>query len=358
MAVAPLSARQREGTEWSITYNYNANQSQLPRVLLIGDSICNGYQTLVRDKLAGTAYVSFWATSKCCTDPSYLKELGFILGEYDYQVIHFNNGLHSLDTDRTAWEAALRAAFELLKQDGQGARIIWASSTPLKDPALTEKAKTLNAIAARVVAELGCPTDDLFALMDPHDRDKLWSDTFHYKTEGREMQAAQVAESVKPLLAGWKPPAAPAAKPVPAGQVVKNADFEGNGSWQVYPPNGASGSFELVTDGARAGRAAKVTVTKAGLQFYQHGPAFTPGTTCTLKYQARAEQPAKMQVHLRTQKPEYKFYGDHKVDLTDQWQEFSARIEVPADYQAGLHVLFFNFPTPGVYWLDDVRVEE
>ena len=199
----------REGTEWSITYAFNANQTALPRVLLIGDSICNGYNAFVKEELAGTAYTSFWATSKCVTDRSYLRELTFILEEYDYAVVHFNNGLHSLNTDRATWEAALREALKVLQEKGKGAKVVWASSTPLKDPALTAKAKELNAIAARVVAEAGLPTDDLFGLMDPQDR-ALWSDTFHYHEAGRRLQAKQVAESVRKLLPAA--PAQPAAK--------------------------------------------------------------------------------------------------------------------------------------------------
>ena len=33
----------RENTEWIVSYAYNANDAKLPRVLLVGDSICNGY---------------------------------------------------------------------------------------------------------------------------------------------------------------------------------------------------------------------------------------------------------------------------------------------------------------------------
>lgn len=199
----------RESIEWTVTYAFDANQTKLPRVLLIGDSICNGYNGFVNEGLAGAAYTSFWATSKCATDRSYVKELSFILGEYDYAVIHFNNGLHSLDTDRPTWEAALREVVRTLKEQGRGAKLVWASSTPLNDPALTAKAKELNVIAARVMRENGVPTDDLFGLMDPQDR-ALWSDTFHYHEPGRRMQAKQVVDSVRPLLpAVAATPAAP-----------------------------------------------------------------------------------------------------------------------------------------------------
>jgi hypothetical protein len=188
-------ARQREGTEWSNFGWSNANETKLPRILLIGDSICDGYRSFVKDELNGIAYTSFYVTSKCVTDRSYIKELTCVLDEYDYAVIHFNNGLHSLDTDRTAWETSLREVLKTLIEKGKGAKIVWASSTPLKDIALTAKVKELNAIAARVMKEKGIPTDDLFALMDPQNR-SMWSDTYHYHEAARKMQADKVAETV------------------------------------------------------------------------------------------------------------------------------------------------------------------
>ena len=33
------TSRVREATEWSVTYSYRATETDLPRVLLIGDSI-------------------------------------------------------------------------------------------------------------------------------------------------------------------------------------------------------------------------------------------------------------------------------------------------------------------------------
>ena len=203
---ATTAPHPREGTEWTVTYNYNANEEKLPRVLLIGDSICNGYQAYVRDGLSETAYVSFCATSKCVTDKTYLRQLAFILDEYDYAVIHFNNGLHSLATNNQDWERGLRAAIKLIKKKAPNAKIIWASSTPLKLTNLTTKVKELNAIAARVMTENGIPTDDLFALMDPLDRDANWSDTYHFKENGQRMQGKAVVDSVMALIGKHKAP--------------------------------------------------------------------------------------------------------------------------------------------------------
>jgi len=191
--------RQREMTEWSITYWFNATDTKLPRILLIGDSICNGYHGLVREELDGAAYTSFWASSRCVTDRSYLKELTHLLDEYAYAVIHFNNGLHSLDTDRATWEAALEEVIATLKVKGRGAKLVWASSTPLTDPVLTAKARELNAIAARVMMKHGIPTNDLFALVAPMGAEQ-WSDVFHYHEPAKRLQARQVAAAVRAQL--------------------------------------------------------------------------------------------------------------------------------------------------------------
>jgi len=203
----------REATEWIVSYAYNATDTHLPRVLLIGDSICNGYNKEVCQELAGTANVTFFATSKCVCDKSYLRSLAFFLDEYDYAVIHFNNGLHSLSSNRQDWEACLRASIRLIKEKGKGAKIFWASSTPLKDPKLTEKARELNAIAARVMTEAGIPTNDLFALMDPLDRETHWSDTFHFKGEAKKLQAKAVGDCVRKALGAGKASAGPATAP-------------------------------------------------------------------------------------------------------------------------------------------------
>ena len=108
-AFAPATTtRQREGIEWSTNYAYNATDTTLPRVLLIGDSICNANQDRVRWLLAGKVNVSYWASSKCVTDPDYFRELDFLLEARPYDMVTFNNGLHSLHTDRAEWNGRNR----------------------------------------------------------------------------------------------------------------------------------------------------------------------------------------------------------------------------------------------------------
>ena len=198
----PEPPRGHENIEWSIGYAFHLTDGKkgLPRVLLVGDSICNGYQGAVQNRLDGKVNVSYWVSSYCLTSPNYLTLLAFYLDEAKYDVIHFNNGLHSLETPDEAWAAGLKAAFALIRRKQPQAKLIWCSSTPLKDADKTEKVKRLNALAAKETAALGVATDDLFALLDPLDRAANWSDVYHHTAPVREKEADQVAKTVLSAL--------------------------------------------------------------------------------------------------------------------------------------------------------------
>ena len=201
----PVSANVRghENIEWSTSYAYGLTDAtrDLPRVLLIGDSICNGYQQGVRERLKGKMNVTYWISSYCATSPAYLPLLSIYLDEAKYDVIHFNNGLHSLETPTDAWAKGVKAALELVRAKQPGAKLVWCSSTPLANDAKTAKCRELNAAGVRVVAELGgIATDDLFALCDPLDRATNWCDEYHFHSGARARQADQVAASVLSAL--------------------------------------------------------------------------------------------------------------------------------------------------------------
>jgi len=193
------NVRGHENVEWQIAYAFHLTDGKknLPRVLLVGDSICNGYQGEVCRLLNGKMNVSYWISSYCVTSPNYMKFLSLYLDEAKYDVVHFNNGLHSLQTPTEAYAKCVRSAMELIRSKQPQAKIVWCSSTPLKDADKTAKVKELNEAAAKVVAEIGgIATDDLFALLDPLDREANWRDVFHHKKETCKMEAKQVADAV------------------------------------------------------------------------------------------------------------------------------------------------------------------
>lgn len=198
------NVRGHENTEWSISYAYHLTDAKksLPRVLLVGDSICQGYQGKVCAKLEGKANVTYWASSYCVTSPGYLRLLAFYLDEAKYDVVHFNNGLHSCDTPVADYEKSYRAALQLIKKKQPKAKIVWVSSTPInaKD-ARAGKVAALNAAAHRAAESAGgIAENDLYTLANPLDRKAYWVDTHHYTDAGYELLASQVVEKV---VAAW-----------------------------------------------------------------------------------------------------------------------------------------------------------
>lgn len=190
------TSRVRENIEWSISYTFNAKDTQSPRVLLIGDSICNGYQTAVREKLGDKVNVTYWASSKCVTDPDYFRELDFILGAYPYQMVTFNNGLHSLDTDRTEWERAYAKAVEFIRAKLPDAALSLVLSTPVNDDQKVKICMELNEIVLDLAKKEALPVIDLFSAMDPLDRKTYWVDAYHFAPEAIQMQADILKEHI------------------------------------------------------------------------------------------------------------------------------------------------------------------
>ncbi len=194
------TSRRREAIEWSIAYTYNAVDTEKPRALLIGDSICNGYQDGVRGKLEREVNISFWATSKCVTDRDYFRELEHILSGYRYDLISFNNGLHSLTTDREEYAAAFHAAVQFIRRKCPNAKLLIGTSTPLRDVPKTAQVKELNRIVCGIAAAEGLPVLDLFALMEPLDRRGNWRDDYHFQPDAIDSQAEFIANTVRTML--------------------------------------------------------------------------------------------------------------------------------------------------------------
>lgn len=190
------TSRVRENIEWSISYAFNANDRETPRVLLIGDSICNGYHKDVRDRLDGRVNVSFWASSKCVTDPDYFRELDFMLDGGPFSIICFNNGLHSLSTDRAEWTNAYASALDFIRAKHPDALISVTLNTPVCPVDECAHAAELNAIAQTKANERNLPVIDLFSAMDVLDRHENWRDDYHFHPAAIGMQADIIAAHI------------------------------------------------------------------------------------------------------------------------------------------------------------------
>ena len=206
LVACPVSQNLRghENIEWSIGYAFDLTSAQrtLPRALLVGDSICNGYQSAVRNELAGKMCVSYWVSSYCVTSPGYLRLLSFYLDEAEYAVIHFNNGLHSLGTPAADWEKGLRAALALIRAKQPKAKIVLCALFPRGADATSPYRETNAAINQAIQrfcdgkTIFWCDFSDRFLNPDGTLSAAMMPDYLHPKAPGYEIWAA----AVKPFL--------------------------------------------------------------------------------------------------------------------------------------------------------------
>jgi hypothetical protein len=197
----------REKYEWSNNWFDCADDTTLPRVMLIGDSISVGYGPTVIEELAGLAHVDRLSNSRNILDPVLHKEIRAALEDRTYGGIHFNNGLHGWHLSIQQYAQGLEQYIGLLREFARGARLIWASSTPctmVDDPATANPDKNpvvvkRNAAAAEIMAQFGIPTNDLYALVV--DRPELKSnDGAHFLDEGKQVQGKAAARVLRAAL--------------------------------------------------------------------------------------------------------------------------------------------------------------
>ncbi len=192
----------REAIEWCDVWIPDSHHTDLPRVLLVGDSITKGYYSRVEQDLRGKAYVARLATSKAVGDPALLLQLRAFLAETRFDVVHFNIGMHGWAYSEDEYRRNLPDVLAAIRQGAPGAKLIWASTTPVRKdheagPA-NQRIETRNLIAREYFTGQGIPIDDLHALMAPHPN--LHSDDVHFNPAGCAMLAGQVAREISKAL--------------------------------------------------------------------------------------------------------------------------------------------------------------
>ena len=191
--------------------------ANLPRVLLIGDSISMGYTLPVRELLKGKANVHR-PPENCGDTQRGLTSLDKWLGDKKWDVIHFNFGLHDLkyldakgqlatpDQGKQVnplpqYEQNLRELAARLKKTG--AKIIWCSTTPVPDGSkgrLKEAEIEYNAVAAKVATENGFAIDDLHGVAKSRQAELQLPQNVHFTADGSKFLAKAVAESIEHAL--------------------------------------------------------------------------------------------------------------------------------------------------------------
>ncbi len=186
----------------SNAWDFVQDDPKLPRVLLIGDSISRGYTLDTRKALAGKANVHR-APENCGPTANGVKKIEIWLGDGQWDVIHFNFGIHDRKTPAADYEQRLETLIARMKQTG--AKLVFATTTPVppdtKDgPELVTQIAEKNEIALRVMKQHGVAIDDLHGFLAPQLEDIANPQDVHYNAKGYALMGQQVASSIEAAL--------------------------------------------------------------------------------------------------------------------------------------------------------------
>lgn len=200
-----------EQKEWTNLWWEAAPDHSKPRVLLIGDSITNGYQPAVNLALREEVYANAWASSKALDHRWYLDELEFVWrqNDYDYRLIHFNNGLHGWHLGIDAYERLYENTVKYMMEKHPSAKLTLALSTPVcvsgslteLDPHHNAEVMKRNEAVCGIAAKYGLPVNDLYTPMIGK-KEFRQEDGYHYNAAGIAYQGQIVAEFIRTHLFG------------------------------------------------------------------------------------------------------------------------------------------------------------
>ena len=200
-----MSPSGREEIEWCDIWISHANETNLPRVLILGDSIARDYYSVVEKRLEGKAYVARLTTSRFIADPVLLQEIALVLDNTRFDVIHFNNGMHGWQHSEEEYKSAFPKLLKTIHAHAPQAKLVWASTTPVKlvgngnptDPS-NERIVLRNAIALDCIKGRNIIVDDLNMSVRGHR--EYFTDNVHFNEKAIGLESDQVAASIEPLL--------------------------------------------------------------------------------------------------------------------------------------------------------------
>jgi beta-galactosidase len=196
-SVTLKSAELLENTEWADIRHWNANRANLPRVLLVGDSIAGEYKRQVMKRLNGIAEVSWYTTGRWAGDPEFEQELDVILDQFDYDAVYFNNGLQGAQYSLKQYEDALTSIFNKLAD--QDVAVAWCDSTMpnpnVGDVAGRDRIKRRNEIARALAKKQGFKTDNLGTFQSSQYQGRV-----NFTAGVAAGQAAHVAKTVQKII--------------------------------------------------------------------------------------------------------------------------------------------------------------
>ena len=197
------------------------------KALLLGDSVSLGYTPFVRGMLYDAVNVDRPKNEgggylNCQGTFNGLANIDAWLGDGDWDVIHFNFGLHDLkhvlpgepsknsadpshpqQSDPDTYDANLREIVAKLK--ATGARLIFANTTPFPDKPggplrRADQAAIYNAVAAKIMEENDIPINNLHDFVLPQMEALMPPNNVHFTQTGSFQLALQVVSRIEAAL--------------------------------------------------------------------------------------------------------------------------------------------------------------
>ena len=199
-------------------FDYVHDNPELPRILIIGDSISIGYTAQVRELLKGKANVHRAPTNCGPTDTGLIKLDDWINGE-EWDIIHFNFGLHDMkhidanglsDTGKqvnTVEKYAVNLDQIAVRLKTTNATIIFATTTPTTEGTTGFKStdpSIYNSAAIEIMNKYNIAVNDLYNHI-VYDLDKYQiPKNVHFNNIGCDALAKKVAGSLEVILTDTK----------------------------------------------------------------------------------------------------------------------------------------------------------
>ena len=185
----------------STAWDFVKDDPKLPRVLIIGDSVSRGYTQATRKYLAGKANVHR-APENCGPTARGVAKLDIWLGDGHWDVIHFNFGIHDRNTPIADYAKRLEEITKRLK--ATGAKIIWATTTPIPDDAAKQQMAASiverNKVALGIMQANGVIIDDLYEKILPELVKYQRPKDVHFTEEGYDFFGKNVGACIEAAL--------------------------------------------------------------------------------------------------------------------------------------------------------------
>lgn len=208
----PSWAQEKKSPKPDPVFEQVADVPGLPRVLIIGDSISMGYTLPVRKLFAGRANVHRIPENGGDTNNGVAKIDKWLTanGSSQWDVILFNWGLHDIKVTKDGNQVSTeqyRKNLETLipKLRATGAKLIWASTTPVPEDKVNPPRKNddvikYNQVALKVMADEKIHVIDLYESVLAHQKEWQRPVNVHFNDKGSNALAERVHECIQKQL--------------------------------------------------------------------------------------------------------------------------------------------------------------